>query len=162
MSKASRLVSVRNGYETDYFSDDYGIDCSQDDRTKQSFRDECDVNNIVNRWLKSGLMPSANILPPQYLDVSNVPDYQTSLNLVNEANAMFAALPAAVRDRFDNNPAKLLAFVQDKSNLDEAIQLGLCERREPSTGATERSQAAGDVAPVGGSHAPANAPSGGV
>ena len=161
MSKASRLVSVRNGYETEYSSDDHGIDCSQDGRTKQSFKEECDVNNIVNRWLKSGLMPSANVVPAQFLDVSEIPDYQTSLNLVNQANAMFANLPANVRDRFDNNPAKLLSFVQDKSNLEEAINLGLCERREPSTGAAERPQGAGGAAPVGGSQAPSGAPSGG-
>ena len=118
------LAKVRNGYEPDYNSDDFGIDCSKDDCTKQSFKDECDVNNIVNRWLKSGQLPLASMSSPSFIDVSGVPDYHTALNIVRQSQDMFAALPAAVRDRFGNDPGQLLAFVEDEKNLDEAIRLG--------------------------------------
>lgn len=149
MSTKSSLVVVRNGFEPDYRSDDYGLDCSAGGCTKQSFKDECDVNNIVNRWLRSGVAPASSQVA-QFLDVSNVPDYHGALNIVRAAQGAFGALPSAVRDRFENDPALLLAFLDDEKNYDEALSLGLVAPREPSTGEQERS-IAGVGSPVGGS-----------
>jgi phage internal scaffolding protein len=35
------------------------------------------------------------------------------------------ALPAQIRSRFDNDPAKLIDFLENEQNHDEAIKLGL-------------------------------------
>ena len=41
------------------------------------------------------------------------------------ADDAFMALPAAVRERFNNDPAELVDFVSDVNNRSEAIDLGL-------------------------------------
>lgn len=42
-------------------------------------------------------------------------------------------LPATLRREFDNDPVKLLAFLQDENNRDRAIQLGLVNAPVQST-----------------------------
>lgn len=45
--------------------------------------------------------------------------------MVENAKIQFDLLPAAVRDKFQNDPAQLFDFVMDAGNRDEAIKLGL-------------------------------------
>jgi phage internal scaffolding protein len=68
---------------------------------------------------------------PSFGDFSGDFDYQKSQNAIISAQNAFDALPAALRKRFDNNPAELLAFIADEKNKDEAIKLGLIPKDEP-------------------------------
>lgn len=92
--------------------------------TKQSFRDECDINVIMARYQATGVLPVVQVKEGRFLDVP-VDDYQTAMFKVAEAKSMFAGLPAKVRDRFGNDPGKLLEFLQDDRNVAEARELGL-------------------------------------
>jgi phage internal scaffolding protein len=94
-----------------------------DSRTKQSFKAECDVNNILKNYNKTGIMPE-NFNPGEYRDVDGI-DYQESMQMVASANSMFEELPSALRKRFHNDPAQLLSFVHDEANVAEAHKLGL-------------------------------------
>ena len=62
-------------------------------------------------------------------------DYAESQQIVIDANNAFANLPSRLRDRFANDPSKLLDFLSRKENLDEAISLGLVDRRDESSNA---------------------------
>lgn len=93
--------------------------------TVQSFADECDINQIVARACAGQDIGHVNSRVAQYGDFSNVPNYMDALALVNRANGMFASMSAQVRERFSNDPAKMIAFLQDPGNRDEAIKLGL-------------------------------------
>lgn len=94
--------------------------------TKQSFKDECDINSIVKKALKSGLLPDGNV-NPIYGDFSDVKDYQEGLNVVLRAEAQFNALPAHVRNKFQNDPAKFLEFANNPENGREMVELGLAK-----------------------------------
>lgn len=94
-------------------------------RTKQAFKGECDINKIVAKATQTGFVDSMNGTPPMYADVSDVPDYQTSLNVVIYAKKRFDALPAEVRRRFGNNPNELVEFMGNEENREEAVKLGL-------------------------------------
>ena len=59
------------------------------------------------------------------MDVSDFVDYQEALGIVAQARESFLALPSSVRERFGNNPASLIDFLNDASNRAEAISLGL-------------------------------------
>ena len=91
--------------------------------TKQSFKDECDVNNILKNYNKTGVMPE-NFDPGEFRDVTGI-DYQESMQMVASASSMFNELPSALRKRFKNDPAELLSFTSDDKNIEEAHKLGL-------------------------------------
>lgn len=94
-------------------------------RTKQSFRDECDINLIVPQANKTGLLTHITASGGRYEDLSNAPDYQTALNLVISADAAFQELPAGIRKTFDNDPETFLSFMDDPENAEKCIEMGL-------------------------------------
>lgn len=97
-------------------------------KTQQNFKDECDINNIVDRFLKTNTMPDVNI-PEAFGDYLNAPgSFHEALNLVIEAQDGFNSLPSNIRARFNNDPGALLDFLQDENNLEEAYTLGLVEK----------------------------------
>ena len=103
---------------------------NSDSLTRQEFAKEGDVNEIMRKYA-AGLAPiPSGSRPPQFGDFSNGLDYQAMLDKLNKAREEFEALPSRIRDRFGNDPAKLLEFLSDESNRDEAIKLGLVAAQE--------------------------------
>lgn len=94
------------------------------DRAKQSFKDECDINLIMKRYEQTGQIDHLANRPIVYGDVPAL-DFQQAMGLVVEAREQFGLLPAAVRDRFGNDPAQLMAFLENPANKEEGIRLGL-------------------------------------
>lgn len=92
-------------------------------RTKQSFKDECDINNLMAKYLKTGHMEHVNQQLPRFECVSGV-DFQEAQNLIANAASMFEDIPSKIRNRFDNDPGKLLDWVHDPKNAQEAHSLG--------------------------------------
>lgn len=95
-------------------------------RTKQQFKDECDINRIMKRYQQTGVIDHVNRAEPRFGDLEAV-DFQTAMNMVIDAEQRFMQLPAEVRDRFGNDPSRLLAFVGDERNREEAVRLGLVD-----------------------------------
>lgn len=104
-----------------------GITFELPTRTQQHFKDECDINNLMERYVKTGTMPQI-VADFQYGDYTEVPDYRQSIEFIMHAQDQFDQLPAKIRKEFNNNPAELLDFLNDPANKDEAIRLGLIER----------------------------------
>ena len=86
--------------------------------THQEQKDQCDINNILDKYARTGLINHVNRYEGQYGDVSSI-DYQTMQNQVAEVNSMFADLPAKERQRFNNDPAQFLEFVATQQNVDD-------------------------------------------
>lgn len=112
-------------------------------RTKQSFKAECDINNILSKFQRTGLLEFVNERTPQYGDVSSI-DFQESMEQVRQANEMFADLPSSVRKRFHNDPTELLSFLDDPANRQEGVVLGLLSPPPvvPTGGTTEAAKPA--------------------
>lgn len=65
---------------------------------------------------------------PMFGDFSDAPtSLQEAYNRILEAQSNFAELPSAVRERFANDPMRLLQFLGDPSNRAEAEKLGLVD-----------------------------------
>lgn len=95
-------------------------------KTDQSFKDDCNVNFIVSRFMKTGQISHLAKRQGHYSDMSYAPsDLLEAYKVVKDAEEAFASLPAAVRKRFENNPSEILQFLEDPKNRDEAIELGL-------------------------------------
>jgi len=124
---------IRKNYEP---SQGKALICPEQGRTKQSSKDECDINKILKRYAKTGQLPDLIKQNPQYGDFSSVPQYQDALNIVAHANEQFSSLSSNVRSRFHNDPAQFLAFTSDPKNVPEMISLGLVTERDapPSKG----------------------------
>lgn len=132
-------------YDADAVSRENGFDCGdpKNSVTQQSFKDECDINEIVRRFGLTGEMPGDFAMPVSG-DFTGVIDFQSAMNLVVAAQEEFMRVPADVRARFNNDPARLMAFLEDGRNYDEALKLGLVVTR------VEKDRVGVPVADVGG------------
>jgi len=111
--------------------------------TKQSFKDECDVNHIMRRYEKTGIFPEQTSLP-QFLDLTSLPsNFQEMQEIVVNAQEQFMALPAQIRKKFHNDPAEFVDFCQDPANQEELYNMGLAERpqeQQPQTASAVASE----------------------
>ncbi len=105
------------------------VECKEKSRTRQSEAKSADINTIMKGYEASGMLPQVGT-DPLFQDVSEMPDYRTSLDMINAANTMFMNLPAELRKKFDNDPAEFLDFTSDPENRDEMIELGMLPKPE--------------------------------
>lgn len=97
--------------------------------TKQEFKFECDVNNVIKSFKPHQMMAALqqNLNLGNYADLPDAYDFQEALHLIKDAERQFATIPAKVRDRFGQDPALFLQFINDPKNLAEARTLGLAK-----------------------------------
>lgn len=119
-------------------------------RTKQEFKDECDVNNIVARYVRDAFWSHLAKGVPQFVDVSEVGDFKEAVDQVRSATEFFNHLPAALRTRFGNDVAR---FMDEAGQMtrDELREFGLAELR--SSDRRRRKVDAEAAAPQGGAAA---------
>lgn len=129
-------------YDTNKAGDEDAIACKDPTLTQQHFKEECDINTIVDRFGLSGELPQVLDLPT-HGDYTGIFDYQTAMNTVVKARETFMQMPAHLRSRFHNDPQEFLAFCDDiESHKDEAKKLGLLKEmpdvtpQPPTTNAT--------------------------
>lgn len=106
------------------WSEANGLVCLDPSKTKVSEQASTDINEIVRQFGLTGQLPD-NPLPPQYGDFSDILDYHGAMTAVRRSQEAFDGLPAAIRDRFANDPAALIDFLGQEGNRSEAERLGL-------------------------------------
>ncbi len=109
-------------------------------RTKQQFKDECDINRIVDMYpdvnsdeYQRRVSSIIGNNPDLYGDYDSQMDYATAVDVVNRAKEQFDTLPSILRERFAHDPFEFLSYVNNPSNREEATNLGLFEKVIPST-----------------------------
>jgi phage internal scaffolding protein len=131
--QALQPVFIRTAfnYDRDQASLDSGLACHEPTKAQQQFKEDSDINVIVNRFGLTGELPT-NVRMPTYEDFTGVVnDFHTAANAVRAAEEAFAAMPADVRTRFSNDPGRFVDFCSDESNRPEAEKLGLVLARKP-------------------------------
>jgi phage internal scaffolding protein len=98
--------------------------------TQQHFKSETEINNILARYDKTGLITHVNAAVGQYGDFTEVNEYQESLNCVIAAQEAFMGLPSAVRKRFANDPGEFFEFATNPDNHEAMIEMGLAKAPE--------------------------------
>lgn len=98
---------------------------SEHSKTDQQFAKDCDINEIVRKFKKTGQLTHLSKKQGVYADVSQVPDLLTAYEQITIAENAFADLPSDVRLKFSNNPQEMINFLTNPQNHDEAVQLGL-------------------------------------
>ncbi len=90
----------------------------KDGRTKQSFKDDTDINKIMARFDKTGTISHLAKFEGVYADFSDF-DFHEQSNKLARGGEIFAALPAEMRREFGQSPAKFFAYVNDPENIDD-------------------------------------------
>jgi len=88
-----------------------------DGRTKQSFKDETDVNLIIQKHTRMGTLSHLEQWGGQYGDLGDF-DFQSAQNQLAKANSMFEQLPSSVRNKFSNDPERFFEYVNREENKD--------------------------------------------
>lgn len=113
-------------------------------RTKQSFKEESDINAIMRRYLSGQTdVVMRRRTEPRYGDFTSASDFFTAMTKVKEAEMLFMELPAEVRAHVDNDPGKLLELVFDPERREECAALGLLSEAGLASLATELAGASG-------------------
>jgi phage internal scaffolding protein len=93
-------------------------------RTEQSHQKAVNINTIVAKARK-GIPPRVNNGTGVYGDFSSGIDFHEMQNRITDAMLDFMSLPATTRAKFDNDPGKLLDFIANPANAEEARELRL-------------------------------------
>lgn len=122
-----RYRDISDDDENAFYGELCAIECVDESLAVQASVDSVDINVIVRRLGLDGVrrLSQAPVDPSYYGDFSDVPDLRTCLDRVRDASERFAQLPASLRAYFDNDSARLWTFVNDPSNYEKAIELGL-------------------------------------
>lgn len=99
------------------FKDDLG-------KTRQEFKKETDINQILKKYQKTGLLTFVNRHQGSYGDFTGI-DLRSSIETFEKASDMFMEMPSEMRKHFQNDPIEFLNFVNDKDNFEKAKEMGL-------------------------------------
>lgn len=101
----------RNDYDWKVVSDENSVDTGSESMVQQSFKEEVDINTIVRRY---GITQSLPFGPDggMYGDFTGIVDYEAAVALIEDTQRRFMALPAEAREKFKNDPQRLIEFAQ--------------------------------------------------
>ena len=109
--------------------------------TRQSETKACDVNEIVKRFDRTGVITHLQSAQGVYADVSDIGSYSEAIQTVQDAQKAFYALPSGLRAHFDNDPAAYVDWATSATE-DERNQLydditGTDRTRDPAPSPTD-------------------------
>lgn len=111
---------------------------SKPSMTEQAHKDEFDINRLIKRATRSGVLATVDqIRSVYYGDFSEVGQSFENHLKIKEAEERFLALPSDVRDYFHNDPKRLLDALGDDKQLGKLIDLGLVRKPDPVVGTPE-------------------------
>lgn len=135
-----------NGYDTKQASEESSTHGGPIEKmTSQQWNEDADINVIMKRYGVTGQLPVGKAQAIWGQDWSQVGSYGDALMALKEATDNFMELPPNVRARFQNDPGKLLEFVQDDENWDEAVKLGIANPRPVKTESKEETPPKGET-----------------
>ena len=129
---------VRNAWDVD----NQGITFTEESMTKQSLKDECDINLIMENFTNTGQIRHLNNHEPRY-DYAPSYSFKEALDVVFQSEAAFSELPSEIRERFNHDPLSFLEFVESDDNAAEAAAMGLIPStpaNPPTDGQSSRSE----------------------
>jgi len=95
-------------------------------KTDQSFKDDLDVNVLVQDAQRKGLLRHVDQWKGEYDDIP-AGDFQEAQFIVAKGKSMFEALPSSRRNQFHNDPAEFMSFVQDPANQETLRKWGVLQ-----------------------------------
>ena len=107
--------------------------CKEPSLTANYEASHCDVNQLVENAKATGVLNHVSPKELVYSAFDQNASYHDALNSVIATQEAFMSHPAAIRSKFDNDPGKMVEYLSNPDNLDEAIDLGLVRKKDVST-----------------------------
>lgn len=120
------------------------FECVGPSLARQDMKDECDINHIMAKYRKTGLVQHVAMHQGQYGEFAAI-DYHEAMNAVVEADEMFQTVPSEIRAKFNNDPGAFLEYVTNAHNEDGMRELGLLPAKKPEDSPKEGEPGAGDA-----------------
>jgi len=86
--------------------------------TEQHHAKTCNINYIIGKYQKTGLVDHVNRHQGNYGDVSGA-DFDRAMELVTEQETVFNELPSSVRAHYNNDVVEYLTAVETDSGAEE-------------------------------------------
>lgn len=91
-----------------------------DGRTKECYKDECDISKIMARFQVTGTISHVNQYQGVYADFSDY-DFYAQSDKLDAGRKIFEDLPAEVRREFKQDPQAFFNFVNSDANKDDLL-----------------------------------------
>jgi hypothetical protein len=134
--------------------------------TDQQYKEDTDVNNIIEKFRKTGQIMHVAQIQGKFADVADIQSLQESMVLVSKAQEHFAQLPGETRSQFGNSVINMVKFLADPANDEKAVKMGLkvkIKHQTPDQGLggqdANPSPSEGTVQPAAGDSAPSGSDS---
>lgn len=102
-----------------------GLTCPPPEKTpvQQHFKDECDIHHILRRIEQGGDPAVLEARKGLYADLTGLPvdSLADAYDAVATAEDAFDSLPAALRERFDNDPVTFIEYI-DANGVDSVAE----------------------------------------
>ncbi len=95
---------------------------TQHGRAKQSFKNSCDINKLLEKGAKQGGLSHLERHGARYGDFASI-DWENLPLQLAEGQQVFNELPAELKREFDQNPADFYNYVTDPENEDRLQEL---------------------------------------
>ncbi len=101
-----------------------------DGRTKQSFKDETDINKLLAKAARGESLSHLQRHGASYGDFTDMPDLLQAQARLAKGQAIFMELPGEIRREFNQSAGAFFEYVNDPANIDKlpALIPGLVER----------------------------------
>lgn len=100
--------------------------------TKQALAEELDVNNIIRKYNKTGIMQKAHDFEGVYGEFDSF-DLREAIEKVKLANELFLEVPSSIRSEFNNDAGAFVDFATNPVNIEQMREWKLAppEQSEP-------------------------------
>lgn len=128
------FLRTEHNYDRDKVSRETAlVTPTEEGRTQQQFKEETDINTIVERFGLTGHLPENPRMPLSGDFTETVNDYKSAMNMVRQAEEAFMEFPAQLRAEFNNDPQKMMDFLGNEKNREKALELGLLAKPPEKT-----------------------------
>ena len=98
--------------------------------TKQNLKNEMDVNNIIKKYNKTGVLPDLHKLEAMYGEITSM-DLQEAMNMHIAAEKAFMEVPSEIRKQFGNDAGAFIDYATDEANITQMREWGLAQPEPP-------------------------------
>lgn len=105
---------------------------ADDGRTQQHFAKEVNINNILAKYRKTGIITHVQRTQERYGPLQDLAEFAVNLDKVEKAKQSFEMLPAELRNKFNNSIPGFFDFITKEENRSQCEAWGILNKKEPT------------------------------